>query len=154
MQAQITLLGDVKTIAAVLALVATNGPSGITGISTSVSGSDAPKKRGRPAKAKEVETNEFDEECEVDEAEAEQEAEDEADEETEETEDDIDEAPPAKVKKAKVLSLEADMIPAFQAYAKKHSREKAGKILNKFKVKAVRDLPPAKFPEILALLKG
>lgn len=60
---------------------------------------------------------------------------------------------PAKsVTAAKPLTLEKNIIPAFQAFAKKHSREKAGKVLAKYKVKSVRDLPTTKFPEILKLL--
>ncbi len=127
---------------------------------------DAPVKgkRGRPSKAemearkaKEAEADEFETEAEedVEEDEAEEdEADDEREEEDEEEDEaDEEEAPPAK-KKAKGPSLEADIIPAFQAYAKRHSREKAGKILAKFKAKAVRDIPPAKFPEVLKLLKG
>lgn len=46
-----------------------------------------------------------------------------------------------------------DVIGAFQKYAKKHSREKAAKVLAKFKVKSVRDLKPANFSQVLGLLK-
>lgn len=49
-------------------------------------------------------------------------------------------------------TLEGHIIPAFQAFAKKHSREKAGAILGKYKVKSVRDLPETEFSKILSLL--
>lgn len=46
-----------------------------------------------------------------------------------------------------------DMILAFKAYAGKHTREKAGKILTKYGVKSVRDLKPEQYSEVLAILK-
>lgn len=52
----------------------------------------------------------------------------------------------------KTPTLENDIIPAFQAYAKKHSREAAAKVLAKYKVKSVRDLPEAKFGEVIKTL--
>lgn len=62
---------------------------------------------------------------------------------------------PAKAKvgrPAAKLTLETHIIPAFQAFAKKHSREKAGAVLTKYKVKSVRDLPEAEYGKILRLL--
>lgn len=55
-----------------------------------------------------------------------------------------------------VLSLEGDIIPAFQAYSKKHGREKAGAILKKFfkdkETASVRALPTEKYPEVMEAL--
>lgn len=53
------------------------------------------------------------------------------------------------------LSLDKDVVPAFQAFVKKgdKQRAKAGKIVASYKVKSVRDIPPAKFKEVLAQLR-
>jgi hypothetical protein len=59
--------------------------------------------------------------------------------------------PGPKGAKTKGPSLD-DVIAGFQAYAKKHSREKAGKILAKYKITSVRDLPAAKYIEVIKLL--
>lgn len=45
-----------------------------------------------------------------------------------------------------------DVITAFKAYATKHSREKAGKVLSKFNVKSVRDLKTTQYVEVLKVL--
>ena len=54
------------------------------------------------------------------------------------------------------LTLEADVIPAFQEFAKRHGAEgraKAAQILAKFKVKSVRELKEDQFADVLKLLK-
>lgn len=43
-----------------------------------------------------------------------------------------------------------DMISAFKAYADANSREDAGKILKKYKVKSVHDIKPELYSKILA----
>lgn len=127
---------------------------------------EAPKKRGRgrppkdAVKAAEVE-NELTEEPE---AEDELDQSDDlgfADEETEEDEVEEEPAPKKKAgavaKPAKAVkgpTLEGDIIPAFQAYAKEHSREKAAKILQRFKVNSVRALPVESYASVLKLLKA
>jgi len=45
-----------------------------------------------------------------------------------------------------------DVVKAFQKYAAKYSREKAGKILAKFKVKSVRDIPAEKYDSVMKML--
>lgn len=67
-----------------------------------------------------------------------------------ENNDDDEEEKPAK--KAKKLTLDGNIIPSFRAFAKKHSREKAGAVLAKFKVKSVRDLKETDYPKVLKLL--
>lgn len=67
--------------------------------------------------------------------------------------DDEEEAEEKPAKKS-ALSLDKDVIPAFQKFAKKHSKEAAFKILKKYGVKAVRDLPATKYTEVLKLLKA
>lgn len=52
----------------------------------------------------------------------------------------------------KKLSLENDVIPAFQKYAKKYDRAKAGAVLAKFGVRSVRDLPADKYAAVLEVL--
>lgn len=58
---------------------------------------------------------------------------------------------PTPTKKA--LDLDDDIIPAFQKYAAKHSRDKAAAVLAKFGVKSVRNLGEDKYVEVLKLLK-
>ncbi len=113
----------------------------------------APKKRGRPPKVKEEEVEET-EEAEIEEDELEETEEEEVDDGLgeEEVEEEAEEAPPP-AKKAKKIDLNKDLIPALQAYSKKHSREKAGKILAKFKVKSVLDLKESDYAEALRLCK-
>ena len=43
----------------------------------------------------------------------------------------------------------ADVVAAFQSYSAKYSREEAGKILRKFKVKSVKDLKPEQYKDVL-----
>lgn len=57
-------------------------------------------------------------------------------------------------KKATKLTLEGDIIPAFRAFAGKHTREKAGKVLAKFGVKSVKDIPAAKYADVLKVLRA
>jgi hypothetical protein len=45
-----------------------------------------------------------------------------------------------------------DVIDALKAYAGKNGKEKAGKVLAKFKVKSVKDLKEAQYKDILVLL--
>lgn len=53
------------------------------------------------------------------------------------------------------LSLEDDVVPACKAAAKKHGPKAVGNILaKKFKVKSVRDLPKAKYGDLLKALKA
>lgn len=59
----------------------------------------------------------------------------------------------SKGKTPKALTLEGDLIPAFKKYAVKFSREKAGKILKKYKVDSVRDIPVSKFEAVMKELK-
>lgn len=104
--------------------------------------------RGRPPKAKTPEAEDDlsfggEEEEEAPEAEETEEAEEEAAEEEE---------APAPAKKASSEQALEKVIAAFQTYVKKNSREKAGKILAKYKVKSVRDLPKEKYSEIIKLL--
>ncbi len=128
--------------------------------------------RGRPKKdAAPVADDEMDFGVDAPDDEAPEESDDEetADEdETEDADEAEEEAPVAKkrgrpakatiaaaepTKATKGLTLEGNIIPAFQKFADKHSREKAGKVLTKYGVKSVRDLPKEKYPEILKLLK-
>lgn len=112
----------------------------------------APGKAGRPAKTKVEETEEeeeFDlsdqEETEEDETEEETESEEEETEEDETEEETEEEETPA-------ISLQT-VIEAFQKYAKKHSREKAAKVLAQFKAKSVRDLKKDQYAKVLGALK-
>lgn len=81
----------------------------------------------------------------------------------EETLDDLEEEAPKKVAKTKKeLTLEDDLIPAFQSYAKDSRWKKTGqdgmdearKILTRYKVKHVHHLPKEKWGEILETLKS
>jgi hypothetical protein len=118
-----------------------------------------PRKRGRPSKAElaaraaEEETEDADEPEETEDADVEEEPEADADDETED-EPEEDEKPKArKGAVAGKLTLEKHVIPAFQAFVKKHDREKAVKVLAKFKVKSVRDLPASKFEDVIKALR-
>lgn len=75
--------------------------------------------------------------------------------EAEEEEPEAEEEKPAKKAPvaAKGPTLEGDVIPAFKAFVKKHSKEKAKKILAKYKVSNVRELPAKVYPEVLKLLR-
>lgn len=53
---------------------------------------------------------------------------------------------------AKVLSYETDIIPAFQAYAKRNSRDAAIAVLTHYGVKSVRELPTSVFQEVMEKL--
>lgn len=46
-----------------------------------------------------------------------------------------------------------EVIDSFKAYAAKHSREKAAKVLGKFKVKSVKDLDESVYSDVLEALK-
>lgn len=124
------------------------------------------KKRGRPSKAEIAAREAAEAEDESETAEAADESEDEDEyaadesEEADEPEDDEDEAddeePEEKPRKGAVagkLTLEKHIIPAFQAYVKKHDREKAVKVLAKFKVKNVKELPASKYAEVIKALR-
>lgn len=52
----------------------------------------------------------------------------------------------------KTLTLKDDIIPAFKAYAKKHSYAEAGAVLKKFKVKSVAELPKEKYAQVMTTL--
>lgn len=106
--------------------------------------------RGRPPKVEAAADLDFGDEPA---AEAEAETEEAEETETEEAEAEPEEEEKPEPPKAPKLTLEKHIIPAFQAYAKKHTREKAGEILTKYKVKSVRDLPADKYAEIMKKLK-
>lgn len=159
MQAQVTLTGDVKAIANVMAKLA--GAGGVAGEVVE------PKRgRGRPKKETVEATAEADDDLGLGASEEETENEGDESEEagSEETEEETEEeeSEPAPRKgattsksgktKGKALTLEGDIIPAFQNFAKKHSREKAAKILAKFKAKKVTELSPNSYGEVLSLL--
>lgn len=55
--------------------------------------------------------------------------------------------------KAPILSLDKDIIPAFQKYSSDHSRDQAIKVLKKFKVASVYDLKPEIFLKVLEELQ-
>jgi hypothetical protein len=56
-----------------------------------------------------------------------------------------------KTEKPKELT-QSDIIDAFRDYAEKNSREKAKAVLEKFKVKSVKDLKSEDYPKVLAIL--
>ncbi len=130
MQVSLTLTGDAKALAKILGTVAETDGVEVEKVVT-VAETEAPKKRGRPAKAKE----------EVAEPE-------------ETTEEDLgfgdDETP--EDEEEKEISID-DIRAAFQAYARKHTRDKAAAVLAKYKVKSVNDLPKDKYAEILGKIK-
>ncbi len=64
---------------------------------------------------------------------------------------DLGEEPEAPAEEPKGPTLE-DLIAAFQKYAKKHSREKAGKLLAALKVKSVRDIKAKDYEKVLKAL--
>ena len=65
----------------------------------------------------------------------------------------LDEPTPAEVEAPKApLTFETDIIPAFQAYAKRNSRDAAIAILTSYKVKSVREIPPQYFHEVMEKL--
>ncbi len=113
---------------------------------------EKPRKTRKPKVEKEPEPaeDEIDEFGLGDDDDAGDESEEESDFEGEEEE----EEKPAKKAKAAAIDLDKDIIPAFQKFAAKHSREKAQKILGKYKAKNVRQLPVEKYGEILKLLKA
>lgn len=47
-----------------------------------------------------------------------------------------------------------EVIAGFKKYAAKNSREDAGKILKKFKVKSVQDIPAEKYPAVMEALNS
>lgn len=63
-----------------------------------------------------------------------------------------DDEPAAKAPKK--ISKEKDLIPAFQAYAVKHSKSEAGQILVRFGVRSVHDLPESKYADVLKTLQA
>ncbi len=159
MNTQVTFTGSAKDIAGLLALVVGKGET----LAIASTPSELPKRgRGRPSKeaiaareaAEEHEEEELEEETDEDETGGDEDTEEEDSDEDDEVEDD-DEEEPAPVKKAAKPSgpTDRDVIKALQLYAKKHSREKAQKVLAKYKVKKVIDLPASKYAEVLKLLK-
>ncbi len=97
----------------------------------------APKKRGRPPKVKATEP-------EDDEPEADEEDEDESEDE---------EPEPVKARpRAKKGTGLSDVIAAFKDFADANGRPAAKKVLTKFKVDSVRDLPEDKYDAVLKLL--
>lgn len=71
----------------------------------------------------------------------------------EETFDLGDTAQDMEAKPKKVLTLDV-VIDAFKAYVDSHSRDEAIAVLKTFKVKAVKDLKPEQYPEVLELLEA
>lgn len=60
----------------------------------------------------------------------------------------------AEEEKAEPEYVLEDIITAFRDFARKHDRSHAGKVLTAFGVRSVRDLPKAKYAEIMKTLKG
>lgn len=160
MQTSLTFSGTAKDIAAIMAAISTKDVANIDRVSvqTEAAIEGEPRRgRGRPRKEAAAVLADFAEDS-TDTAEAapEEDADTGFEEEPEEEE---EPAPPVAAKKnsKKALDVDTDILPAYQAYAKKHSREKAtkvlSKVLNKHKVKSVRNLPAAVLPEVLELLK-
>jgi hypothetical protein len=75
------------------------------------------------------------------------------DEDEEKEDDDLEEVNFASNAEEENESTLEDVITALQKYSKKHSRDKAAKVLAKFRVRSVRDLPKQKFGEIIGMLK-
>lgn len=50
------------------------------------------------------------------------------------------------------MVTQLDVVKALQAYAKKHSREKAIKVLSKFKVKTAKDLHESQYRDVVKAL--
>lgn len=129
---------------------------GLVKLSIQTSEPTEPKRgRGRPKKEAKVDLGDDEPEADDEVAEDETEADDDDEAAEDEAEDEETKPEPVKtrkgVKAAKGPTLD-EVIKAFQEYAAKHSRDKAGAILAKYKVKSVRNLPPEKFPEILKRL--
>jgi len=126
-----------------------------------------PKKQpGRPKKAKAVveepeeEIDEpADEELETDDEDSAEAEDKDAPEEDDDEEEEEEETPPAKKKtkdskKSSRLDLEGDLLPAFQAYAQKYTRDKAMKLLDKIGgVKSIRNVPEEKWPKLYEALQ-
>jgi len=89
---------------------------------------EEPKKKERKAKAKVEEEETFD-------LGSDEETEDDADDEADAEDDNWD--------------VEKDIIPAFKAYAKEHSREKALKVLKKYGAKSVHDLATKDYQKVM-----
>ncbi len=162
MQVELRLVGDVKSMTAVMTKL---GGSGVAAeVATPTRG------RGRPTK-EEVAARKAAEETEDDglgfgTGGEEDDDETNGDEDLEETEggdetegEEEPEAPKtrkgasgAAAGKAAALTLEEDIIPAFQKFAKKHSREKAAKILAKYKAANVQKLDKKHYAEIYKIL--
>jgi len=64
-----------------------------------------------------------------------------------------DDAPPADEPEAPKPPTLENVIDGFKAYVAKHDREKAAKVLGKFKVKSVRELKQEQYADVLALIK-
>lgn len=125
----------------------------------------APKRRGRQKKAK-VEEVEVEETAEEDLDFGDEDSDDENgdvvdDEELESEEDDeIEELPAPKKKRAaasaaKGLTLKDDVMPAFRAYVERKGgkgRDFVKKILDKYKVKSVQDIPAEHFAAVIKQL--
>lgn len=114
---------------------------GTTAATTATTTTKTGKKTAKAPVETEEEEEDFDLTSGEDEEELDMDGADEADADAEE-EEEAEEA----------TSLE-DVIGAFQKYAKKHSREKAAKVLATFKAKSVRDLKAAQYDKVLAALK-
>lgn len=71
----------------------------------------------------------------------------------EETNDELDFGDEEEDEKALVIPYTlTDMMNAFKAYAAKTSRDKAGAILKKYKVKSVRELPEQHYNAVMDLI--
>lgn len=114
-------------------------------------GKTAPAKPGKSGKSA-APADDEDEELDISDDEDEESEEEETEEGESEEEEETEEEEEEEEEESGSLSLQ-DLIGAFQKYAKKHSREKAKKILAKFKVAGVKDLKKADYKAVMKLLK-
>lgn len=139
MQTQVTFTGTVAEMEEVLVKVRGNllTPSADVPDDEPAEEAPAPKRRGRgPGKKTAPVEVAIDEDGEPAESQG----------------DDLDLGDEPEVKAEPKYTIE-QIRKGFQAYAAKHSRDKAAKILTKYGVKSIHDIPEAKYPEVLKLLK-
>jgi len=164
MQVQVSFSGSMGDVSKLMGMLANaEGDSLMETLETKVKTEEGVNlKRKRRTKAEmEAAKDEEDEQEESDEfepAKRRAKADDEDEEEDEETEDDSDEETeedeeeekPAKKVKGSTLD---DMRQACRSAAKKHSVEHVAKILKKYKIKSINELPENKYSEVAKLLK-
>jgi hypothetical protein len=119
-----------------------------------IPGTKAPKgKKVQAAPVEEKDELDLDDTSDTDELDTEEDSDDldlDMDSDDDELDEEVEEKKPKKSAVA-TITLE-QVLDAAKKYAKKHSREKAAKVLKKFKVASVRDLKPAQFKEALQAL--